>query len=183
MLPYSQENRRVEKFFGNINLGEIKVTIVGLGGGGEIALKLLQSGIQKFDLIDFDSLEAGNLVRHVCGNKYIGMNKAVAVKKLLEEYQGRRTKNIAAHTWDIFDESEKFRKIISSSDVVVIATDSDSSRYFINEVCTDYEVPAVFVSMFSEGCAEVRLLSSNQEWPALNVSSISLREQIFWTRT
>jgi molybdopterin/thiamine biosynthesis adenylyltransferase len=152
MKPYDTNNERVKKFFGDINLKNVVVTIIGLGGGGEIILHLLRSGIQKFNLIDFDTLETGNLVRHICGSKYIGQNKAIAVKNLLEDYQGKKSDYIKAYTWNIFDNHKAFDKIIKSSSVVIIATDTDSSKSYINELCVKHRIPAVFVSMFHEGC-------------------------------
>lgn len=141
----------MKKFFEGINLGNFRVTIIGLGGGGEIALHLLRSGIQNLFLIDFDILEKENLCRHICGSRFVGKNKAQAVKELLEEYQGEKTTKIKSYTWDIFDETKKLQKIVRLSDVVVVATDTDSSRYFINEICVQNKTPAVFVSMFEEG--------------------------------
>ncbi|EKE26718.1 MAG: hypothetical protein ACD_4C00184G0002, partial [uncultured bacterium (gcode 4)] len=67
MRTYDTNNERIKKFFGKTDFEKIKVSIIGLGGGGEIALHLLRSGIINMNLFDFDILESGNLVRHICG--------------------------------------------------------------------------------------------------------------------
>ena len=60
---------RVERLIGSRNLellAQKRVGIVGLGsGGGFVALSLAMSGVGKFVLIDDDTLEDGNVVRHV----------------------------------------------------------------------------------------------------------------------
>ncbi|MDD2487376.1 MAG: ThiF family adenylyltransferase [Candidatus Gracilibacteria bacterium] len=144
------ENPRINTLI-KTSLSEKKVTVIGLGGGGEIALHLLRSGIVKQNLIDNDILESGNLVRHICGSRFIGNNKAFAVKELLDEYAGNQVSSINAYDWNIFDNRTLFYNLIHESDVVVCATDTDSSRYFINEVCIELRKPAIFVSMFEKG--------------------------------
>jgi len=79
----ASKNPRTNTLYGQIDK---TVTIIGLGGGGEIALHLARSGVRRLNLIDFDTLEVGNLVRHACGSKYIGQNKAEEVRDLLVEY-------------------------------------------------------------------------------------------------
>ena len=152
MRTYDTNNERITKFFGKTDFEKIKVSIIGLGGGGEIALHLLRSGIINMNLFDFDILESGNLVRHICGSKYVGKNKAIAVKMLLEEYIGSGKSEIRSYDWNIFDDNETFLQIIQSSDVVIIATDTDSSKYYINEMCVENKIPAIFVRMFEDGC-------------------------------
>lgn len=142
------KNPRINTLYGHLNK---TVTLIGLGGGGEIALHLARSGVRRLNLIDFDTLEAGNLVRHACGSKYIGQNKAEAVRDLLVEHNPASIGSILAYNWDIFSHREEFREIVATSDMVVIGTDTDSSRLFIGDVCVETETPAVFVTMFPKG--------------------------------
>ena len=66
------------------HLGEARVLIAGCGsGGGQVALQLAMSGIGKFSLFDSDMLEAENVIRHVCGRRYIGQRKVDAVADVL----------------------------------------------------------------------------------------------------
>ena len=142
------DNPRVNALYGYLDK---TVTIVGCGMGGEIALHFLRSGIKNINLIDFDTLDAGNLVRHPCGAKHIGKNKAKAVRDLLVEYSPACRNGIKAYKWNILDNRAKFESIISQSDAVVIATDTDSSRFLANEVCIETKTPAIYVAMFQKG--------------------------------
>lgn len=66
-------------------------------------------------LFDFDILDEGNLVRHICGLPHVGKNKAVAVKDLLDSYAGNseETSQIIAHTDSIFECESQFAEIVS----------------------------------------------------------------------
>src|SRR5271169_3998768 len=65
-------------------LGEARVLIAGCGsGGGQVALQLAMAGIRKFSLFDCDVLEAENVIRHVCGRRYIGQLKVDALADTL----------------------------------------------------------------------------------------------------
>lgn len=128
------------------------VTIVGLGGAADIALDLLRSGVTRFRLFDHDVLEAGNLVRHACGSAYVGMNKAAAAKRLLEEYAGTPLPGAVAVEKSVFDAEARFSDAVRESDLVVIGTDTDASRSYANDLAIEFGTPAAFVSMFENGC-------------------------------
>lgn len=149
--PYTSSNPRRDAFYCDIS--SKVVTIVGLGGGAEIALRMLQSGVTKMHLYDFDTLDAGNLVRHICGFEYIGENKAVATKRLLDSYAGisAEASEIIAHTENIFDSELAFIDIVAQSDLVICGTDTEASRYLIGRITKDEQVDAIFVSMFEGG--------------------------------
>ena len=67
---------RIAPLFDVGSLGEARVLIAGCGsGGGQVALQLAMSGIRKFALFDSDVLEAENVIRHVCGRRYLGQTK------------------------------------------------------------------------------------------------------------
>jgi hypothetical protein len=58
---------------------------------------------------------------------------------------------IKSYDWDIFENRKEFGRIVEESDVVIAGTDTDSSRYFINDVCVEKGKPLVVVSMFEKG--------------------------------
>jgi molybdopterin/thiamine biosynthesis adenylyltransferase len=153
-LDFISDNPRLTPLIKS-SLSDKIVTIIGLGGGAEIAFQLLRAGILHQNLIDFDVLEKGNLVRHVCGNNYVGKNKAIAVSEFLGNFIGVQN-DIAynlfkPYTFNIFDNQEMFRELVSKSDIIICATDTDSSRYLINDICIELKKPAVFVGMFEKG--------------------------------
>lgn len=72
------------------NLEGMRVAIIGCGAiGGYLGLSLARLGAGasggKLYLIDFDELTESNLGRHALGMKYIGHNKAAALRKEIEE--------------------------------------------------------------------------------------------------
>ena len=63
-----------------------RVLIAGCGsGGGLVALQLVMSGVKQFTLIDNEALEAENVIRHVCGLRYLGQRKTDALSDVLED--------------------------------------------------------------------------------------------------
>lgn len=128
------------------------VTIVGLGGGAEIAFHLLRSGVRSMWLFDNDVLESGNLVRHSCSASEIGQNKAIATKQAMERHVGQPLDRIRAIPESIFSARNEFTEALRASELLIVATDTDSSRYFAAEMAADIGRSAIFVSMFQHGC-------------------------------
>ncbi|MDQ1343967.1 MAG: molybdopterin-synthase adenylyltransferase [Patescibacteria group bacterium] len=148
--PYTSSNPRRDAI--HPPLSDKTVAIVGLGGAADIALDLLKSGMTRFRLFDPDALESGNLVRHACGSRYVGKNKAIATKLLLEEYAGRKLPDAVAVPKSVFDAEADFAASVRMSDLVVVGTDTDSSRAYANDLVVEFGKKAVFVSMFENGC-------------------------------
>lgn len=148
--PYAATNARRDPM--HPPLSEKTVAILGLGGAADVALDLLKSGVTKFRLLDFDTLESGNLVRHACGSRYVGMNKAEAAKGLLEEYAGTSLSDAVAVPHDAFSAQSDFERHVRESDLVIVGTDTDASRAYANDVSVETGTPAIFVSMFENGC-------------------------------
>ena len=148
--PYSECNVRRDSL--HPPLSGKTVTIVGLGGAADVALDLLKSGVTRFRFFDFDTLESGNLVRHACGSRYVGTNKAVAAKRLLEEYAGRPLPEVLAVPQDVFSPESGFESAVRESDLVIVGTDTDASRAYANDLAVEFGKPAVYASMFELGC-------------------------------
>ena len=149
-FPYSETNSRRDSL--HPPLSEKTVTVVGLGGAADVALDLLKSGVTKFRLFDFDVLESGNLVRHACGSRYVGTNKAEAAKRLLEEYAGRPLPEALVVPHDVFSPESGFESAVRESDLVIVGTDTDASRAYANDLAVETGTPAIYASMFENGC-------------------------------
>lgn len=140
---------RIAPLFDVGTLGEARVLFAGCGsGGGQVALQLAMSGIRKFALFDSDVLEAENVIRHVCGRRYLGQKKVDAVADVLLD----RNPNleIERHPGDLMtcpDLGDHVRR----SSVVVLATDNDPTRYRLNELCVQNKVPFVIGKVFTRG--------------------------------
>jgi molybdopterin/thiamine biosynthesis adenylyltransferase len=140
---------RIAPLFDVGSLGDARVLIAGCGsGGGQVALQLTMSGVRRFSLYDSDVLEPENVIRHVCGRRYLGQKKVDAVADVLLD---RNTAlEIERHPVDIMtfpDLTEQVRR----SSVVVLATDNDPTRYRLNEICVQNKIPFVIGKVFTRG--------------------------------
>jgi molybdopterin/thiamine biosynthesis adenylyltransferase len=140
---------RIESLFNVQLLAPVKVMIAGCGsGGGSVALQLAMSGIRNFILLDRDVLEPENVIRHVCGRRFIGQKKVDALAEVLRD----RNPNINIDKLEAdLMALPTIEAVIRESDVVVLATDNEPSRYRINEICVQNDVPFVVGRVFTRG--------------------------------
>ncbi|MFY9853424.1 MAG: ThiF family adenylyltransferase [Terracidiphilus sp.] len=130
-------------------LGDARVLIAGCGsGGGQVALQLAMAGIRKFSLFDSDVLEPENVIRHVCGRRYVGQRKVAALADVLLD----RNPNleIEQHDTDIMTCTDLPDHVRGSS-VVVLSTDNDPTRYLLNQLCVETKTPFVVGKVFTRG--------------------------------
>lgn len=140
---------RIEPLFDIGLMAGARVLIIGCGsGGGNVALQLVMSGIRDFMLIDKDVLEAENVIRHVCGLRYVGQRKVDALADVLRD----RNPNISVRTLDadVMD-YDKLDEAVRDAAVVVLATDNEPSRYRVNESCVRQRTPFVVGRVFTRG--------------------------------
>jgi len=142
---------RLDNLFNISLLKDSKVLIIGCGsGGGNVALQLVMSGIINFTLIDFDILEIENVIRHVCGRRFVGMKKTDALEEILQD----RNPNVNIRKIDAnimtMDQVE-LKEEIKNASVVVMATDNEPSRFLINELCVESQTPHVTAKVFTRG--------------------------------
>jgi hypothetical protein len=140
---------RIESLFDIDLFADVKVLVAGCGSGGaNVALHLVMSGIRNFTLMDRDILGPENVIRHVCGRSFIGRKKVDAVAEVLRDRNPNV--NIAMIDADIMNYPNIASEIIKS-DVVVLATDNEPSRYAINEICVRNNIPFVVGRVFTRG--------------------------------
>ena len=98
-----------------------KVGLVGCGAlGSAIARLLVQMGVGKWLLMDGDSLSAPNTTRHVLGNPFIRINKAVALRQqLLSDFP--HLGSVESFPIDMHELSDRQRSALSKCDVIVSA--------------------------------------------------------------
>jgi hypothetical protein len=140
---------RIESLFDVQLLAPIKVFIAGCGsGGGSVALQLAMAGIRNFILLDRDFLAPENVIRHVCGRSFIGQKKVDALADVLRDRNPNVTiEKIEADLMNLPDIEAR----IKQSNVVVLATDNEPSRYKVNEICVQNEIPFVVGRVFTRG--------------------------------
>lgn len=140
---------RIDKLFDIGILNISKILIIGCGSGGSsVALQLVMSGIRHFILIDPDTLGEENVIRHVCGRRFIGKNKTDALEEVLLD----RNPNIIVKKLEV--DIMNFSTLsdeIENANVVVLATDNDSSRYLVNDLCLKTNTPFVTARVFTRG--------------------------------
>ena len=140
---------RIESLFDVQLLAPVKVLIAGCGsGGGSVALQLAMSGIRNFILLDRDVLEPENVIRHVCGRRFVGQKKVDALAEVLRD----RNPNINIDKLEAdLMVLPTIETVIRESDVVVLATDNEPSRYRVNEICVHNDIPFVVGRVFTRG--------------------------------
>ena len=140
---------RIEALFDIGLFSGIRVFIAGCGsGGGSVALQLVMSGVRNFTLLDCDVLGPENVIRHVCGRRFIGRKKIDALAEVLRDRNP--SVNIDLIDADILSHPSLADEI-AKCDVVVLATDNEPSRYAINEICVRRKIPFVVGRVFTRG--------------------------------
>ncbi|MCB0209626.1 MAG: ThiF family adenylyltransferase [Anaerolineae bacterium] len=135
--------QRLQGLFDTGYLFDKKVTIIGLGtGGGLITLELAKNGVGHFQLVDFDRLQVHNVARHVCGLSDLGRYKTKAVAELIHNHHPQVM--VTTAEYDILENRAKLKEIVTGSDLVIAATDSERSKRLINQVCWPQQIPVIY---------------------------------------
>ncbi len=140
---------RVERLIGAGSLALLaskRVGVIGVGsGGGFVALTLAMSGVGQLVLVDDDTLEPTNLVRHVADARYLGKPKAEAVADLILQ------RNPAAQVETRIGRIEAHMDALDGLDLVVVGVDGENSKYRINEACLGRGLTAVYAGVYERG--------------------------------
>jgi molybdopterin-synthase adenylyltransferase len=140
---------RIESLFDIEKFATIRVLIAGCGsGGGRVALDLVMSGVPNLTLLDHDIIGPENVIRHVCGRRFVGQKKVDALAEVL--WDRNPDANIERIEADIMTYRD-MDKLVASADVVVLATDNEPSRYKVNELCVSHGIPFVVGRVFTRG--------------------------------
>ncbi len=140
---------RIEPLFDIGLMADAEVLIAGCGsGGGAVALQLAMAGIRRFALVDKDVLGPENVIRHVCGLRYVGMKKVDALSDVLRD----RNPNVVISPLDVdLLDHESLDAEIERASIVIVATDNEPSRYRLNESCVRNRTPFVVGRVFTRG--------------------------------
>lgn len=140
---------RIERLFDVKAFESLWVLIAGCGsGGGQVAMQLAMSGVRKFILADKDNLEVENVIRHVCGMRYLGWRKTAALADVLSDRNPQvevKEFDTDLMTWP------KLVKEVERASVVVVGTDNEPSRYRLNEICVETATPFTVGRVFTRG--------------------------------
>lgn len=142
-----RDSRRAEL----IGLGDARVTVFGIGAlGGTLAMLLAQAGVRDFHLVDHDSFDINNGVRHVLPAGALGHQKATAVAELLNVHQPfcrarAHDLNIGAQKGSM----QKTSELIAESDLVVDTTGAVTVSRFLGAAAASHQVTAVHAALIA----------------------------------
>ena len=143
---------RVTGIFDSTILAPKTVGVVGLGSGGSVcALEMAKCGVGNFILVDFDRLKSHNLSRHICGLADVGRFKTRAVRDSILQHNPNAV--VRCHEIDICDEPDLMERIISECDLMLVATDTELSKYLLNESCLALGKPAIYGGAYERAFA------------------------------
>ncbi|WP_445346445.1 HesA/MoeB/ThiF family protein [Acinetobacter bohemicus] len=120
------------------------VLIVGCGGIGCTSAELLaRAGVGQITLIDADTIEMSNLQRQIAYvEENIGFYKSEILAKRLKQINPHI--RIESYTSKL-DESNA-EQLISTQDLVLDGCDNFTTRYLVNQMCTQLNVPLISAS-------------------------------------
>ena len=132
-IPARDELYSRNKGILELNILESKtVAIVGLGSfGSQIAIELAKAGVGHFKLLDFDRVELHNLARHTCTASELGRLKTDAIA---DAVLGKNPyAQVEKFPVDINKNLSLLDAVVRESDLVIVATDNNTSRFNIND--------------------------------------------------
>ena len=120
------------------------VLIVGCGGIGCTSAELLaRAGVGQITLIDADTIEISNLQRQIAYvEENIGFYKSEILAKRLKQINP----HIRIESYSSKLDESNAEKLISTQDLVLDGCDNFTTRYLVNQICTQLNVPLISAS-------------------------------------
>lgn len=125
---------------GQQRLAQARVLLIGVGGlGSPAALYLAGAGVGTLGLVDSDAVELSNLHRQIIhSNGSVGVAKVESARSRIEE----ANPEVAVETYVARFGKDNANDIVERGwDVIVDGADNFPTRYTLNDVATEYEVP------------------------------------------
>jgi molybdopterin/thiamine biosynthesis adenylyltransferase len=120
------------------------VLIVGCGGIGCTSAELLaRAGVGQITLIDADTIEISNLQRQIAYvEENIGFYKSEILAKRLKQINP----HIRIESYSSKLDESNAEQLISTQDLVLDGCDNFTTRYLVNQICTQLNVPLISAS-------------------------------------
>jgi sulfur-carrier protein adenylyltransferase/sulfurtransferase len=130
---------------GQQKLANAKVLVVGAGGLGSAALPYLAaSGVGTLGVVDFDVVSESNLHRQVIHTpEYINQPKTLSAKN----YLNRLNPKCEVVTFDKELTEQNAFEIIKGFDLVLDGSDNFETKYLVNDVCAELEIPDIWAAL------------------------------------
>lgn len=126
------------------------VTIVGSGGGANLARNLVRCGLGRVRLVDFDTVELVNICRQEHAHDCIGMLKVDALTSELKRINPHINVECYARDFCSFTDEEVDRHF-GNTDVFVFCVDNLPANARGNEVALRLRKPAVWSGVYLRG--------------------------------
>ena len=140
---------RIEQAVDTTRLRQSNIVIVGAGGSYSLVCALARMGVGYLTVLDFDKVEASNLVRQGYEQEDIGEFKVTALGKAIKRinpditYRGI-TKNFLEMT------SYELGAIFQNADLFMFLTDSFNAQAFGNVLALRYKKPALWAGWYTK---------------------------------
>lgn len=120
------------------------VLIVGCGGIGCTSAELLaRAGVGQITLIDADTIEMSNLQRQIAYvEENIGFYKSEILAKRLKQINP----HIRIESYSSKLDESNAAQLISTQDLVLDGCDNFTTRYLVNQICTQLNIPLISAS-------------------------------------
>lgn len=129
-----------------------KIVCVGIGGANQIIESLVRTNVHNIICIDFDTVDANNLITQGYYQNEIGMPKVDALGTRLKQINPDI--NYTGINANLFDLSEdELKGILSGADLLLMMTDSFDAQVRGNQLSLQYDIPAIFALMYYKGMA------------------------------
>lgn len=126
--------------------------VVGLGSLGFPAVQqLAMSGVNRWVLVDFDSYDEDNLVKHTAMRKDLGKLKVDIAKEWILDRRPTAEVTCLAINIATAEGQPKFEEALASCDVVLVTTDNKNSRLVANRVACDLRKQMVVSTVYRTG--------------------------------
>jgi len=125
-----------------------KVTIIGCGAGGsKDAEYLVKSGVGNIVLIDDDTLQTENVLRHSCQLDDLSIEKVYAVKDKLRKINPFVQVKTLRNNLDVIDATAD--ELMRDSDLIIVATASNEGLF--NEYAFPRRIPTIYSKVYPMG--------------------------------
>ncbi len=167
---------RVEKLTGSVGLQRLTdatIAVVGVGSlGSWTTLLLAMSGIGRFILIDPDTLEEDNVVRHAADLQYVDQPKVEAVRDLIMN----RNPNVVVETYTV--DARNQPEILQTADLVIVCgLGSEIATSQLGAMIQEMKKPALYGGLYDMAVAgEIFFVDTKEGEPCYGCFASVLRD-------
>ena len=126
---------------GQVRLLNSRVLVVGAGGlGSSVIANLSSLGVGVIGIVDPDYVELSNLNRQFIHNiQNLGRSKVDSAALWIQNYNP----DIQVSKYKSYLDKSNYKEIVKDYDLIVDCVDGYKSKFFLNEICINLEIPLV----------------------------------------